>query len=176
MKFERQHGHCNVPQKYSQNPSLGAWVAQQRRRYKHGTLSAKRIMLMERVGVEWALRRGWSPSLFHFLCALALLSCYHSSCARIHRDSLTLMLGLLALLLLGHTRSPSLSQTNPDCFDSDRQAGTLTEAGTLLAMVCNLLCTRQGHQARMLTGRVKSLGQRPHPRDRGQVMGRQESC
>ena len=176
MKFESQHGHCNVPQKYSQNPSLGAWVAQQRRRYKHGTLSAKRIMLMERVGVEWALRRGWSPSFFLFLCALAFVCCCHCSCARIHRDSLTLMLGLLALVLLGHTRSPSLSQTNPDCFDSDRQAGTLMEAGTLLAMVCNLLCTRQGHQARMLKGRVYRLGQRRHPRARGQVMRRQESC
>jgi hypothetical protein len=37
---------------------LGAWVAQQRRRFKHGTLSAKRIRLMEEAGVEWALRRG----------------------------------------------------------------------------------------------------------------------
>jgi hypothetical protein len=34
LNFEREHGHCNVPQKYSLNPSLGAWVAQQRRRYK----------------------------------------------------------------------------------------------------------------------------------------------
>jgi hypothetical protein len=61
LKFERLHGHCNVPQKYSQNPSLGAWVAQQRRRYKHGTLSPKRIMLMEQAGIEWALRRGPPP-------------------------------------------------------------------------------------------------------------------
>lgn len=28
--FKRQHGHCNVPQKYDKNPSLGAWVARQR--------------------------------------------------------------------------------------------------------------------------------------------------
>lgn len=58
LTFEREHGHCNVPQKYSNNPSLGAWVAQQRRRYKHGTLSGKRILLMEQAGVEWSLRRG----------------------------------------------------------------------------------------------------------------------
>jgi len=61
LSFEREHGHCNVPQKYSHNPSLGAWVAQQRRRYKHGTLSAKRILLMEQAGVEWSLRRGCLP-------------------------------------------------------------------------------------------------------------------
>jgi hypothetical protein len=51
-----------VPQKYSNNPSLGAWVAQQRRRYKHGTLSGKRILLMEQAGVEWSLRRGCPPA------------------------------------------------------------------------------------------------------------------
>ena len=61
MRFEREHGHCNVPQKYARNPSLGAWVAQQRRRYKHGTLSDKRILLMEQAGVEWSLRRGHTP-------------------------------------------------------------------------------------------------------------------
>lgn len=61
LNFQRDHGHCNVPQKYSHNPSLGAWVAQQRRRYKHGTLSAKRILMMEQAGVEWSLRRGCLP-------------------------------------------------------------------------------------------------------------------
>jgi hypothetical protein len=58
LTFEREHGHCNVPQKYAHNPSLGAWVAQQRRRYKHGTLSGKRILMMEQIGIEWSLRRG----------------------------------------------------------------------------------------------------------------------
>ncbi|KAL7491067.1 hypothetical protein ACHAWT_001542 [Skeletonema menzelii] len=29
-EFAREHGHCNVPQKYPSNPSLGRWVARQR--------------------------------------------------------------------------------------------------------------------------------------------------
>lgn len=30
MQFKEQHGHCNVPQKYEGNPTLGAWVARNR--------------------------------------------------------------------------------------------------------------------------------------------------
>lgn len=30
QKFKSIHGHCNVPQKYEKNPSLGAWVARNR--------------------------------------------------------------------------------------------------------------------------------------------------
>ena len=29
-EYAREHGHCNVPQKYPTNPSLGRWVARQR--------------------------------------------------------------------------------------------------------------------------------------------------
>ena len=30
LEFKAQHGHCNVPQKYEKNTSLGAWVARNR--------------------------------------------------------------------------------------------------------------------------------------------------
>uniref|UniRef100_A0A7S0HPV7 Helicase-associated domain-containing protein n=1 Tax=Hanusia phi TaxID=3032 RepID=A0A7S0HPV7_9CRYP len=58
LDFRNQHGHCNVPQKYKSNPSLGAWVAQQRRRFKHMTLTWDKVKRMEKAGIEWQLRRG----------------------------------------------------------------------------------------------------------------------
>ncbi|EKX48482.1 hypothetical protein GUITHDRAFT_105629 [Guillardia theta CCMP2712] len=58
LSFRHQHGHCNVPQKYKDNPSLGAWVAQQRRRFKHMTLTWDKVKRMEKAGIEWQLRRG----------------------------------------------------------------------------------------------------------------------
>ena len=30
IQFKELHGHCNVPQKYERNPTLGAWVARNR--------------------------------------------------------------------------------------------------------------------------------------------------
>jgi hypothetical protein len=32
--FRKIHGHCNVPQKYSENTKLGIWVMKQRAQYK----------------------------------------------------------------------------------------------------------------------------------------------
>ena len=58
VEFRDVYGHCNVPQKYLTNPSLGAWVAQQRRRYKSFTLSSERIAALEGLGMVWELRRG----------------------------------------------------------------------------------------------------------------------
>lgn len=34
VQFHREHGHCLVPNRYPEDPSLGAWVSTQRRHYK----------------------------------------------------------------------------------------------------------------------------------------------
>lgn len=58
---QRKHGHCLVPNRYKEDPSLGSWVATQRRTYKiltsGGSASsgmnidrAKRLM---ELGFEW---------------------------------------------------------------------------------------------------------------------------
>jgi len=46
LTFRDTHGHCNVPQKYPDNPALGAWVAQQRRRYKLLALASERCRII----------------------------------------------------------------------------------------------------------------------------------
>ncbi len=46
LTFRDTHGHCNVPQKYPENPALGAWVAQQRRRYKLLALNSERCVIV----------------------------------------------------------------------------------------------------------------------------------
>ncbi len=53
IAFEKEHNHCNVPQKYEQNPTLGAWCSTQRTRRKNGKLSDERIAQLEAVGFEW---------------------------------------------------------------------------------------------------------------------------
>jgi hypothetical protein len=57
LDFAHEHRHFNVPQKYADNPTLGAWVAQKRRCYKQGNLSAQRISSIEQAGIEVEWRR-----------------------------------------------------------------------------------------------------------------------
>jgi len=60
--FKSQYGHCNVPQKYKKNPSLGSWLAQQRISMRKMQLESKsestrvetqweRISRLEQLGV-----------------------------------------------------------------------------------------------------------------------------
>jgi hypothetical protein len=58
--YRRVHGHCNVPNKYSENPKLGKWVDCQRSNYtrfhKKGNKSQEmslRIQELESLGFEW---------------------------------------------------------------------------------------------------------------------------
>jgi hypothetical protein len=53
------HGHCNVPQSYSENTKLGKWVANQRRHYrlhlegKRSSMTLSRIQALESLSFEW---------------------------------------------------------------------------------------------------------------------------
>jgi hypothetical protein len=71
-EFRAAHGHCNVPQKFEGNRTLGRWVSRQRLLYRRNKLSAggeiikdrvncltpERITMLESMGFEWVRGRG----------------------------------------------------------------------------------------------------------------------
>lgn len=70
--FKRAHGHCEVPQNYSENPSLGTWVNKQRMEQKNrldgktSSLTDSRFERLQAVGFRWAKRKGqasWDEKL-----------------------------------------------------------------------------------------------------------------
>ena len=60
--FKAAHGHCMVPFTYESDPSLGLWVAAQRRQYNYlkegklSTLTSERKILLEKLGFVWDVR------------------------------------------------------------------------------------------------------------------------
>ena len=58
-QFKCREGHCNVPQRFSENQSLGKWVKVQRTQYKNMTegksshITELRIQLLEDIGFSW---------------------------------------------------------------------------------------------------------------------------
>lgn len=62
LQFKRQYGHCNVPQRYPENDTLGKWVATQRREYrkrydgKTSHLSQSRLEALEKIDFQWQVR------------------------------------------------------------------------------------------------------------------------
>ena len=63
MKFKAANGHCCVPARYSEDPKLGHWVMTQRRQYhllkndKKTRMTPHRIAILERVGLQWSVRK-----------------------------------------------------------------------------------------------------------------------
>lgn len=62
--FKRMHGHCEVPQNFSENTSLGTWVNKQRMEQKNRTegknssLNDSRLERLQSIGFRWAKRKG----------------------------------------------------------------------------------------------------------------------
>ena len=56
--FRQQHGHTNVPQKYTQIPGLGAFVNKCRTNKKENTLGQRKIRVLESLGFDWGTQRG----------------------------------------------------------------------------------------------------------------------
>jgi hypothetical protein len=60
--YRKVHGHCDVPQKYSENAKLGSWVDKQRQQYslhlkgKTSQITLPRIEALERLGFDWVSR------------------------------------------------------------------------------------------------------------------------
>jgi superfamily II DNA or RNA helicase/ferredoxin-thioredoxin reductase catalytic subunit len=60
VEYKTVCGHCNIPNKYPQNPDLGVWVAIQRTSKKNGTLSKEYIERLEKIGFVWkVLETSW---------------------------------------------------------------------------------------------------------------------
>jgi Helicase associated domain len=53
-RYKEEFGHCNVPQKWRQNPKLGAWVSSQRAQERGGKLSSERKARLDALGFEWS--------------------------------------------------------------------------------------------------------------------------
>lgn len=60
VAFRKEHGHCNVPQRYKNNLALAEWVVNQRYQYKKvnfgnsSYLTPERIEILEKLGFEWS--------------------------------------------------------------------------------------------------------------------------
>lgn len=52
--YKAQHGHCEIPLKYPENPKLGRFVNNMRSHRNSGNLSADRIAKLEAIGFVWA--------------------------------------------------------------------------------------------------------------------------
>ena len=60
LEFKRIHGHCNVPNRWPDNPKLRRWVFTQREFFKNGTLNEERITRLTLIGFEWdILESNW---------------------------------------------------------------------------------------------------------------------
>jgi hypothetical protein len=53
VAFKENQGHCGVPDRWSENPELGRWVANQRQTFRKGKLSEERVARLEALGFEW---------------------------------------------------------------------------------------------------------------------------
>jgi hypothetical protein len=53
VAFKEQHGHCDVPVKWSENPQLGGWVSRQRQFRKSGKLLPDRKQKLSQIGFKW---------------------------------------------------------------------------------------------------------------------------
>lgn len=62
LKFKKKHGHCLVPNRYSEDPQLGSWVSTQRRQFKvwkenrSPPMTKERVDYLESIGFVWATK------------------------------------------------------------------------------------------------------------------------
>jgi hypothetical protein len=53
VRFKEEHGHCNVPRGWSENPALGTWVTTQRTRAKKGIMTDEQRRRLEEIGFRF---------------------------------------------------------------------------------------------------------------------------
>ena len=53
LLFKMEHGHYNVPYRWSVKPKLAQWVRHQRNAYQKGKLSQDRTKKLEDLGLVW---------------------------------------------------------------------------------------------------------------------------
>jgi hypothetical protein len=54
-EFKKQYGHCQIPQRWRENPSLANWVSIQRR--DKNKLSPERFTLLDELGFMWVIKK-----------------------------------------------------------------------------------------------------------------------
>jgi hypothetical protein len=97
VDYRKIHGHCNVPQRYSENTQLARWVNSQRNRYKlhregkPWAMTLSRIQELESLGFEWAYS---GPAWEDGLSQLADYRKIHGHCNVPHRYSENTQLGM----------------------------------------------------------------------------------
>jgi hypothetical protein len=52
--FLFKHGNCSVPQRYTEDLTLGKWVSQQRNLFQKGIMRKDRMALLDGVGFYWS--------------------------------------------------------------------------------------------------------------------------
>ena len=62
--FKDRFTHCNVPQNWPEDPSLGFWVGFQRQLKKRGALSRNRMGRLDEIGFEWDTRTAKWEEMF----------------------------------------------------------------------------------------------------------------
>ncbi len=55
QNFKKQHGHCNVPDEWSESPRLAQWVKSQRAKFKRGNLDQEHFDRLQKIGFVWQL-------------------------------------------------------------------------------------------------------------------------
>lgn len=53
QQYFEKHGNCLVPTKWPEDPQLGMWINNQRRRHK--TLSPERKKMLDSIGFVWSM-------------------------------------------------------------------------------------------------------------------------
>jgi len=70
--FKEEVGHCNVPQRYAVNPSLGNWCNGMRKAYNkiqkgmmtpNSNLSQDRIERLEEIGFQWQVSHDYDQKI-----------------------------------------------------------------------------------------------------------------
>ena len=54
VKYKKEHGHCNVPRHWAENPQLAQWLTTQRT--KRDKLNKDRTRRLAEIGFEWSIR------------------------------------------------------------------------------------------------------------------------
>ena len=68
LYFKKNNGHCNVPDRWPEDPQLGKWVGKQRTKRNNGLLSNERIERLNEIGFIWdLLAANWEEMFECFL-------------------------------------------------------------------------------------------------------------
>jgi hypothetical protein len=56
-EYKKNHGNCNVPQRWEENKQLANWVGTQRKSHLNNKLDNDHIKRLEDIGFEWNIHK-----------------------------------------------------------------------------------------------------------------------